>query len=201
MCHAADNPVVHSHRAIPAGDTRCYQRRQAGVVAPDFYRQRIMSKFLRATPLIITAGLALSVPAYAYDEGTPQDIGTCRAVIESAEIDGVMQEIAGRACLQSDGTWQIVRDVDGTTLWYPVASYPYTYVDPWWWDPPIFLGVGINFVFVDRLHHFHHFDHFAHFSHIGNERIGGRMPSRGFHHSAFEHGGFEHGGMSEGRRR
>ncbi|WP_322068454.1 hypothetical protein [Paraburkholderia bannensis] len=163
-----------------------------------------MSKFLRATPLIITAGLALSVPAYAYDEGTSQDSGTCRAVIESAEIDGVMQEIAGRACLQSDGTWQIVRDVDGTTLWYPVASYPYTYVDPWWWDPPIFLGVGISFVFVDRLHHFHHFDHFAHFSHfshIGNERIGGRMPSRGFHHSAFEHGGFDHGGMSEGRRR
>ncbi|WP_322052751.1 hypothetical protein [Paraburkholderia bannensis] len=155
-----------------------------------------MSKVLRATPLIITAGLALSAPAYAYDEGVSQDSGTCRAVIESAEIDGAMQEIAGRACLQSDGTWQIVRDADGTTLWYPVASYPYTYVDPWWWDPPIFLGVGINFVFVDRLHHFHHFDHFAHFSPVGNERIGGRMASRGFHRSAFDHGG-----MGEGRRR
>ena len=59
----------------------------------------------------------------------------------------------------NDGTSQIMRDDhDGSVLVYPgVASYPYP--DPWYWGPPIFIGLGASFVFVDRFHHFHHFHH------------------------------------------
>ncbi|WP_092001647.1 hypothetical protein [Paraburkholderia lycopersici] len=84
---------------------------------------------------------------------------TCRAVTGTAEIDGAPQQIGGLACLQPDGTWQIVQG-DSDALVYPVAwpDAAAYYAGPWYgWWPPVF--VGGSFVFVDRFHHFHHMNH------------------------------------------
>ena len=149
-------------------------------------RPYIMDKLLRSGTLLV--GLSFATPAFAqmYDELTaPVSSTNCRAVVAHAEIDGTMQQIVGRACLQSDGTWQIVQSPDGSVLWYPVATYPYSYRDPWWWGPPIFLGAGVRFIFIDRFHHFHHFDHFHQMDH---GHFGGPIGA-GFHRSPFPGGG------------
>jgi surface antigen len=105
----------------------------------------------------------------------------CRMVTGTADIDGTPQQISGLACLQPDGTWQIVQG-DGDTLVYPVAwpDVPDTYAGPWYgWWPPVF--VGGSFVFVDHFHHFHHMDHV--------------YPGRGgMHPTSGVHGGFHGGG-------
>jgi surface antigen len=134
----------------------------------------------------IAAALSLSHMVFAQDYGDPlAAVGDCRAIPEQAEIDGVNQPVAARACLQPDGTWQMIRDdEDSSVIVYPVAAYPYP--DPWYWGPPIFVGFGASFVFVDHFHHFHHFHRMGH-AHFG-----------GFHaHAVVPQGGF-HGGMMHG---
>ncbi|GAU06330.1 lipoprotein [Burkholderia stabilis] len=107
----------------------------------------------------------------------------------------------GRACLQSDGTWRIVQSDDGSVLWYPAAAYPYP--DPWYWGPPLFIGAGVSFIFVDRFHRFHHFDHFDHFNHFNHfnrmdHRHFGMPVGSGFHRGPFiGGGGHGFGGMHQ----
>jgi surface antigen len=149
-----------------------------------------MDKLLRCGTLLV--GLSFVTPAFAqmYDElAAPVSSTNCRAVVAHAEIDGTMQQIVGRACLQSDGIWQMVQCTDGSVLWYPVATYPYpysySYSTPWWWGPRIFVGAGVRFLFVDRFHHFHHFNHFHQMDH---GHFGGPIGA-GFHRSQFAGGG------------
>ena len=146
----------------------------------------IMDKLLRFGTLLVCLGFAAPALAQTYDEqpvpADSTDSTNCRAVVGQAEIDGTMQQVVGRACLQGDGTWQIVQSQDGSVLWYPVAAYPYP--DPWWWGPPIFIGAGVSFIFVDHFHHFHHFDHFHQMGHVHFAPIGA-----GFHRGPFPGGG------------
>lgn len=157
-----------------------------------------MCNLFRSVAGIVCLGLSTSVLAQMIDD--PSDNGTnCRAVVAQADIDGTAQQIVGRACLQGDGTWQIVQSADGSVLWYPVAAYPYD--DAWYWGPPVFIGAGVSFIFVDRFHRFHHFDHVNHFNHfnhfnpIDHRRFGVPMGA-GFRHGAFPVGvGHGFGGM------
>jgi len=146
-----------------------------------------MDKLFRLGTLLVCLGFAAPVLAQPYDElPVPDNSANCRAVAGQAEIDGTMQQIVGRACLQSDGTWQFVQNPDGSELWYPVAAYPYP--DPWWWGPPLFIGAGVNLIFVDRFHHFHHFHHFDHFHQFDHGHFGAPIGA-GFHHGPFPGGG------------
>src|SRR5258706_15725273 len=115
----------------------------------------------------------VTVLAQMYDDSSVPYYGIqCRAVSGQAEIDGTVQPIIARACLQPDGTWQIVRNGPGdTVLVYPVDAYPYR--DLWYWGPPVFIGVGTGFFFVD---HFHHFHRFHHFDHAGRGHFGAAGP-------------------------
>src|SRR5580700_12123851 len=167
----------------------------------------IMNKLLRYGTLLVCLGLSAPALAQTYDDLPPPDnSGNCRAVAGQAEIDGTMQEVIGRACLQPDGTWQFLQSAEGDVLWYPVAAYPYA--DPWYRGPPLFIGVGASFFFVDRFHHFHHFDHFHQMDHnhfwrpVGTGFHGGHSPNGGMHNGQFSggmHGGeFNMGGMHGG---
>ena len=146
-----------------------------------------MDKVLRFGALLVY--LSFSAPAFAQAYGgLPMQANStnCRAVAGQANIDGSMQQIIGRACLQSDGTWQFEQSSDGSVLWYPVAAYPYP--DPWWWGPPIFIGAGVSFIFVDRFHHFHHFHHFSHFHQLDHNHFG-KPVGAGFRRGPFPSGG------------
>lgn len=139
--------------------------------------------------VFVCAGLAASAPLFAqsFDDSMSSDTqSSCRAIAGQAEIDGTMQQIVGRTCLQDDGTWRIVESDDGSVLTYPIAEYPY--VDPWYVGPPVFIGVGVGFIFVDRFHHFHRYNHFNQMNHYH---------VRGGHAGGFHGGGhmYSHGGM------
>lgn len=125
-----------------------------------------------------------ALPAAAQDEtsdvSTPG--GTCRQVTGQAEIDGVMQPISGLACLQADGTWQLVQNLDGSWV-IPESDYAYYYGPSWYWVPGVVVGVGASFVFVDHFHHFHHFDH----DHMHVMFHGNTMPMRGAFHGNTMH--------------
>lgn len=109
------------------------------------------------------------------------DMSTCRDVSTQIEIDGAMQPVLGRACLQPDGNWMLVGAYDGS------ASYPYVYgYGPWYWGGPILIGG--SFVFVDRFHHFHH-------------RNGGFRPGMGRRPAGMGHGWHGGGGWGGGMRR
>jgi surface antigen len=139
-----------------------------------------MDTLLRFGTLLVCLGFTAPAHAQTYDDLTaPATSSNCRAIVGEAEIDGSMQQIAGRACLQSDGTWQIVQSSDGSVLWYPLAAYPYP--DLWWWGPPILFGAGVSFIFVD---HFHHFHHFYHFHPMNHGRFGAPIGT-GFHRGPF----------------
>ncbi|WP_094782083.1 hypothetical protein [Paraburkholderia ribeironis] len=147
-----------------------------------------MDKLLRCGTLLVCLGFAAPALAQTYDE-PPElaDSTNCRAIFGQVEIDGTMQQVVGRMCQQSDGTWQIVQREDGSVLWYPVSAYPYP--GTWWWGPPIFVGTGV--IFVNHFHHFHHFDHFHQKGHDHFAPIGG-----GFHRAPFPDGGMRGvGGM------
>jgi hypothetical protein len=62
-------------------------------------------------------------PAQAQtDTNAPlNDASTCRFVVGQTEIDGVIQQVGGRACLQPDGSWQIVEDDAGAPARWPSA--------------------------------------------------------------------------------
>ncbi len=143
-----------------------------------------MCNWFRSGIGIVCLGCSAAVCAQTYDDLADASTN-CRAVVAQANIDGTEQQIVGRACLQDDGTWQFVQSPDGSVMWYPATDYPYA--DLWYWGPPLFIGVGVGFVFVDRFHHFHHFhrvDHVVHFDGMEHRRFG--MPiGAGFHHGAF----------------
>lgn len=115
---------------------------------------------------------------------TAQDVpvGTCQPMVGQTEINGVMQEVQGTACLQPDGTWQMV-DTDGYPVTY--AGPPYYVDDTWYWGPPVFFG---SVVFIDRFHHVHRM-HSVFFRHGGGVGRGGFRG--GFHggHTGGSHGG------------
>ncbi|NPT59196.1 hypothetical protein [Paraburkholderia elongata] len=106
--------------------------------------------------LCLCTACAAPVEAQSDANAPLNDTSTCRLVVGQAEIDGVMQQITGRACLQPDGSWQIVED-DGAVQVFGAA--PAYYYDQWYWGPPVIFGAGVSVVFVDRFHHFHHMDH------------------------------------------
>jgi len=134
-----------------------------------------MGKVLPAVAAVF-AGLGFGVAALAQE-------GPCQEVYGQAEIGGVLQPISGVACLQPDGTWQLV----GGPGTYSAPDY---YYDPWYWAP-VGVGFGATVIFVDRFHHFHHLHH-----------VFFRRP--GFHggfHDGFRggfHGGFHGGGFHGG---
>ncbi|KVD84455.1 hypothetical protein WS62_20245 [Burkholderia sp. ABCPW 14] len=144
-----------------------------------------MRNLLRFGMGLVGLGLSASAFAQMYDD-LPAYGTNCRAVLGQADIDGTVQQVVGRACLQSDGTWQIVQSPDGSVLWYPLAAYPYP--DPWYWGPPLFIGAGVSFIFVDRFHHFRHFHRFDHFNQMDHRRFGMPMGT-GFHRGPFPVGG------------
>lgn len=165
-----------------------------------------MNRLTRFATLLACLGSSATALAQTYDDlPAPVDGIRCRAVIGQAEIDGTAQQIIGRACQQSDGTWQIVQNPDGSVLWYPLDTYPYP--DPWYWGPTVFVGVGTSFIFVDRFHHFHrfhdfrrfhgfdHFHHFDRFRPMDHPRFGAPM-RMGFPRAPFPAGGMRgFGGM------
>ena len=121
---------------------------------------------------VTIALMGLSMSAGTVAQGVP--VGTCQPVAGQAEINGVMQQLQGTACLQPDGTWQMV-DTDGTPVTY--AGAPYYLDDTWYWGPPVLFG---SVIFIDRFHHVHRMHNV--FVHHGG---------RGGFHGGF-HGG--HGG-------
>ncbi|MGF6901455.1 hypothetical protein [Paraburkholderia sp. GAS348] len=106
--------------------------------------------------LCLCAASVAPVEAQSDVDAPLNDTSTCRLVVGQAEIDGVMQQVSGRACLQPDGSWQIVED-DAAAL--ALAPAPVYYYDPWYWGPPVVFAGGVSVIFVDRFHHFHHMDH------------------------------------------
>lgn len=139
----------------------------------------------------VFAGLSFSAAAPAEElESTP-----CQQVVGQAEIGGVLQEISGVACLQPDGTWQLVDGASGVVTYAPPAYY----YDPWYWAP-VGVGVGASVIFVDRFHHFHPM-HRVFFRRSGVIVHGGFRGGfhGGFHRGsqggAGSHGGSHGGGM------
>ncbi|KVL03296.1 hypothetical protein [Burkholderia cepacia] len=154
-----------------------------------------MGNLFRSGIGIVCLGCSAAVFAQTYDD-LADDTANCRAVVAQANIDGTEQRIVGRACQQDDGTWQFVQSPDGSVLWYPAVDYPYA--DLWYWGPPLFIGAGVGFVFIDRFHRFHHFHHVdqvVHFNGMERRRFGVPIGA-GFHHGAFPVGAHrEFGGM------
>ncbi|CAB3969636.1 hypothetical protein BCO9919_03888 [Burkholderia cenocepacia] len=151
-----------------------------------------MCNWFRSGIGIVCLGCSAAVFAQTSDD-LADETTNCRAVVARANVDGTEQQIVGRACLQDDGTWQFVQSADGSVLWYPAADYPYA--DLGYWGPPLFIGAGVGFVFVDRFHHFHHFHHFdhvVHFNGVDHRRVGVPIGA-GFHHGAFPAGTVGHG--------
>lgn len=143
--------------------------------------------------LCLSAVGAAPAGAQTDANASSSDASACRLVVGQAEIDGVMQQISGRACLQPDGTWQIVED-DAAQALTP------DYYGPWYWGPPVVLGAGVSFIFVDRFHHFHHMDH-VHYPH-GSYGMGGHGGWHGGWHggSSTQTWGMSHGGGGGMRR-
>jgi surface antigen len=145
--------------------------------------------------LCLCAACAAPVAAQSDANAPLNDASTCRFVVGQAEIDGVMQQVSGRACLQPDGSWQVVEDDPAALALGPAPVY---YYDPWyWWGPPVVFAAGVSFVFVDRFHHFHHMDH-VRYGH-GSYGMGAHGNWRGGASthvwSGMSHGGAGGGGM------
>ena len=122
---------------------------------------------------VIGLGLCAGTPALADDEwstGPP-----CQPVVGQVVVNGQSQQVTGLACLQPDGSWQLVDDSGGAFY-----QTPYYYDDsyPWYWAP---VGYGAAFIFVDHHHHAHPMHH-VFFRHVGVAGVRGfrGMPSGGF---------------------
>ncbi|MGO4156073.1 hypothetical protein [Cupriavidus sp. YAF13] len=157
-----------------------------------------MSKALGAVAALL-AGLGLSAPAAA--QAVAADAGSgysspCQQMAGQVEIDGYLQQVVGLACLQPDGSWQMV-DSSGGAVVYAQPAY---YYDPWYWAP-VGVGFGASFIFIDRFHHAHNM-HRVFFSRPGGGFRGGfhggfHGGSRGSFVGA-PHGGFQGGGFHGG---
>jgi surface antigen len=151
-----------------------------------------MRNTIRSITVVLAccAGIA---PAMA--QTTPDDLmaagtATCQNITAQAVINGQLQNVSGLACLQSDGTWQIVQNL------YPPAQYAYGWYDPWYWGAPI--GVGTAFFFIDSAHRRHRLDHvFFRHSEFGPGFHQGRFHNGGVHQGGFG-SGFHQGGMGGG---
>jgi len=113
----------------------------------------------------------------------------CQQVAGQVMIDGVPQQVVGLACLQPDGTWQIVDSTGTEAGYYPMPYYPDYYYDPWYWAP-VAVGFGATFIFIDHHHHVHPMHH-VFFRRGGMVGFHGAGAARGFRPVA--PGGF-HGG-------
>lgn len=145
----------------------------------------MMAKYLMAVTAAI-ASLCCSTAVQAQELTT----GTCQEVVGDVAIGGVMQQVSGLACLQPDGTWQLVDGAGGGVV-YAAPAYYYDY-DPWYWTP-LAVGFGASVVFVDRFHRFHHMNR------VFVRNSGVVVRGGGFHdgfHRRF-HNGF-HGGFHDG---
>jgi hypothetical protein len=92
------------------------------------------------------------------------DDPNCREYKGQAMIGGQEQQLVGRACRQSDGTWKIVEGTSEhpaqvVTVYTPPPYSAYPYYDPWLWGPPFGLGFGASFAFFGGHHHGFHHDH------------------------------------------
>jgi hypothetical protein len=131
---------------------------------------------------VMSAGVNTTVAA---------DDPNCREYTRGAVIGGQEQQLVGRACLQSDGTWKIVEGTSEhpaqiVTVYTPPPYAAYPYYEPWLWGSPFGLGFGASFVFFNGHHHgFHH--HGFHRDHDGDHHHG-RMAS-----SMHRSGGGHHG--------
>ncbi len=130
--------------------------------------------------LACCAGIAPAIAQTTPDDLAPASTATCQNITAQAVINGQLQNVSGLACLQSDGTWQIVQDL------YPPAQYAYGWYDPWYWGAPI--GVGTGFFFFDNDHRRHRLNH-VFFRH---------SEGPGFHQGGFHDGGFHGGGIHQG---
>jgi len=142
----------------------------------------------------LLAGLGLSVPAAAQMAADAWNgySSPCQQMAGQVEIDGYLQQVVGLACLQPDGSWQMVESSGGTMIY----TQPAYYVDPWYWAP-VGVGFGASFIFVDRFHHFHHMHHMS-FAHAGGGFHGGmRGGFQGGFRGGFQ-GGFHGGGGGGG---
>ena len=120
---------------------------------------------MQRTVPVVSVVLACSACVVAPDpvvstvagEVAPDD-ATCRDYHAQATVDGQPQDIVGRACRQSDGSWQVSEGPAGgppqMMIIYPPP--PPSFYDPWLWDFPIGFSLGAAVVFVDRQHHLHH---------------------------------------------
>lgn len=145
-----------------------------------------MGKVLAAAATVF-AGLSFGAAAPAEELVS----APCQQVVGQVEIGGVLQEISGVACLQPDGTWQLVDGASG------VVSYaaPAYYYDPWYWAP-VGVGFGARVIFVDRFHHIHPMHHV--FVRRSGVIVHGSFHGGfhgGLHHGGGAHGGFRGGGM------
>src|SRR5476651_53364 len=78
-------------------------------------QETMMRQLLRLGIMLAALGFAAPALAQMYDDAAGADVDSganCRAVAGQADVDGSMQQVVGRACLQSDGTWQIVENPD-----------------------------------------------------------------------------------------
>jgi hypothetical protein len=159
-----------------------------------------MRQFLPVVGFILTCSGCVAAPepipmVTGVISNTAPDDPNCREYRAQATVDGQPQEVVGRACRQSDGSWRVMEGPpsappDMIALYAPP---PYAY-DPWLWEFPIGFSLGTSVVFVDRQHHLHHVH-----SVQGLRRI--NMAHGGGFHSAPMHpgfGGMEHFGMHRG---
>jgi len=146
--------------------------------------------------LCLCAVCATPVAAQTDPDAPLSEASTCRFVVGQTEIDGVIQQVGGRACLQPDGSWQIVEDDAGALAFGPAPVY---YYDPWYWGPPVVFAAGVSVVFVDRFHHFHHMDHVRY----GHGSYGMGVHGGIWHGGASTHvwSGMSHGGAGRGGMR
>jgi len=144
------------------------------------------------------AGLGLCAGAFtpAFAEGDWGGGPPCQEVVGQAEIDGTLQQIVGLACLQPDGTWQIVDSAGAGPQYY---ATPYYYDTPWYWAP-VGVGIGASVIFVDHFHHAHPM-HRVFFHRGGMGGFHGFAGGRGFRAVApggMRGGGGMHGGFHGG---
>ena len=151
----------------------------------------------RCAVLCLCLCLACAAPAavaQGMSDGVAYAAPPCQSIVAQAEIDGTMQQISALACLQPDGTWQIVQGDANALVLYP-------YYDPWYWGGFVTV-VGGSFVFIDRFHHRHPMDrvHFNHASYSMGVRSGGWHGAGGWHNSSGWQGSGMHGADGGMRR-
>jgi hypothetical protein len=120
-----------------------------------------------------------------------QDAAGCEDFTARADVDGMQQDIVGRACQQPDGNWRITQGTpehpdEDTLIYAPPAYGGYSLDDPWLLGLPLGFAIG-TVVFINREHHFHGHHHLSGlaFDHNRNGEV---------HRGSYRGGGAMHGG-------